>query len=53
MHFQYEVSTGVYPYPNWKTLFEQLSRVLDEPSPQLSLEDHRFSPEFIRFVNTW
>lgn len=48
----YEVSTGVYPYPNWKTLFEQLSRVLDEPSPQLSLEDHRFSPEFIRFVNT-
>ncbi|ESN98030.1 hypothetical protein HELRODRAFT_101835 [Helobdella robusta] len=47
----YEVSTGVYPYPNWRTLFEQLSRVLDEPSPQLSGDDARFSPAFISFVN--
>ncbi|XP_014246708.1 dual specificity mitogen-activated protein kinase kinase 4-like isoform X2 [Cimex lectularius] len=48
-----EVSTGKFPYPKWKSVFEQLYQVVngDPPSLKPNYELH-FSTEFISFVDT-
>ncbi len=47
----YELSTGKFPYPQWKTIFHQLNLVVDSDAPRL--ESDRLSHDFKDFVNTW
>jgi hypothetical protein len=47
----YELSTGRFPYPQWKTIFHQLNLVVESEAPRL--ESPRLSAEFRNFVNTW
>jgi len=39
-----ELATGKFPYENWKTPFEQLKQVVQDPAPILP-DDGDFSPE--------
>ncbi|OWF39383.1 dual specificity mitogen-activated protein kinase kinase 6-like isoform X1 [Mizuhopecten yessoensis] len=43
-----ELATGKFPYPSWKTPFEQLKQVVQDPPPNLPPDE--FSPEFDDFV---
>ncbi|XP_069123011.1 dual specificity mitogen-activated protein kinase kinase 6-like isoform X2 [Argopecten irradians] len=43
-----EIATGKFPYPSWKTPFEQLKQVVQDPPP--TLPPGEFSPEFDDFV---
>ena len=47
----YELATGKFPYPQWKTIFHQLNLVVDSDAPRLEAE--RLSKDFKDFVNTW
>uniref|UniRef100_A0A672K495 mitogen-activated protein kinase kinase n=1 Tax=Sinocyclocheilus grahami TaxID=75366 RepID=A0A672K495_SINGR len=40
-----------FPYDSWKTPFQQLRQVVEEPSPQLPADC--FSPEFVDFTSQW
>lgn len=52
--FQIELATGKFPYPKWKSVFEQLSQVVKEDPPRLTNEDGRtFSDEMLAFTNAW
>ncbi|XP_061416191.1 dual specificity mitogen-activated protein kinase kinase 6-like isoform X1 [Lethenteron reissneri] len=42
-----ELAILKFPYESWGTPFQQLKQVVEEPSPQLPLEN--FSPEFVDF----
>ncbi|CAJ0934684.1 unnamed protein product, partial [Mesorhabditis belari] len=44
-----EISTGTHPYGRWKTPFEQLKQVVQEPPPKLPF-DMGFSKEMFNFV---
>ncbi|KAK3749971.1 hypothetical protein QZH41_008460, partial [Actinostola sp. cb2023] len=46
-----ELGTGKFPYPQWKTPFEQLKQVVHEPSP--FLPDGPFSESFRDFIIQW
>ncbi|EDO48408.1 predicted protein [Nematostella vectensis] len=47
-----ELSTGVFPYPKWNSVFDQLSQVVDGDPPQLSNTPEMMrSPELLNFVN--
>jgi len=46
----YELATGKFPYPQWKSIFHQLTVVVDSDAPRLDSE--RLSKEFCNFVNT-
>eukprot|EP00118_Oscarella_pearsei_P025704 m.308619 g.308619 ORF g.308619 m.308619 type:complete len:375 (+) comp44385_c0_seq1:84-1208(+) len=45
-----ELATGKFPYPEWKTVFDQLSQVVHGDPPQLPNSDGHFSPSFEAFV---
>jgi mitogen-activated protein kinase kinase 4 len=47
----YELATGKFPYPQWKSIFHQLDLVVGSDAPRLDSE--RLSHEFRDFVNTW
>ena len=47
-----EIATGKFPYQNWKSDFELLSKVIQEEPPKLP-QEKGFSPEFCSFINTW
>jgi len=44
-----EISTGIFPYSNWGTPFEQLKQVVNDDPPRLPSE--RFSPEYEELVS--
>ncbi|KAK3089931.1 hypothetical protein FSP39_007715 [Pinctada imbricata] len=44
-----EMATGKFPYPTWKTPFEQLKLVVQDPPPRLP--SGQFSPEFEDFID--
>lgn len=46
----YELACGKFPYPQWKTIFHQLTLVVENDAPRL--ESERLSYEFKDFVNT-
>lgn len=46
-----ELATGQFPYPTWKTPFEQLKQVVQDPPPTLPKEE--FSAEFEDFITKW
>lgn len=47
-----ELATGKFPYPKWKSVFEQLSQVVKGDPPRLANEDGRsFSDEMLSFTN--
>jgi mitogen-activated protein kinase kinase 4 len=50
----FEVSTGVFPYPKWNSIFEQLCQVVQGDPPRLlpTMNGYNFSSEFVNFVNT-
>lgn len=48
---QIELAILKFPYDTWRTPFQQLKQVVDEPSPQLPAD--RFSPEFVDFISQW
>ncbi|KAK9496839.1 hypothetical protein O3M35_012945 [Rhynocoris fuscipes] len=50
-----EVATGKFPYPKWKSVFDQLYQVVNGNPPTLrhNYQQFEFSPEFISFVDTW
>ena len=47
-----EIATGQYPYQNWNSDFELLSKVIQEDPPTLP-ENAGFSEDFINFVKLW
>lgn len=49
-----EVATGIFPYPKWSSVFDQLDQVVNGNPPQLKTEYNAktFSPEFVNFVNS-
>ncbi|EDV27376.1 uncharacterized protein TRIADDRAFT_21381, partial [Trichoplax adhaerens] len=48
-----ELATGKFPYPQWKTIFEQLSQVVSGPAPRLvNTSGKQFTDEFISFVHS-
>lgn len=48
-----EVATGRFPYPKWKSVFDQLYQVVNGRAPSLSpAYQNRFSENFISFVDT-
>lgn len=47
-----EIATGQFPYKNWNTDFEILSKVIQEASPKLP-EDGQFSDNFRNFIDAW
>jgi hypothetical protein len=49
--FQIELATGSYPYKKWKTPFEQLKQVVQDPPPKLP--PGKFSAEFEDFITNW
>jgi len=52
--FQIELATGKFPYPKWKSVFDQLSQVVKEDPPHLTHEEGRnFSDEMLAFTNVW
>ncbi|XP_017280748.1 dual specificity mitogen-activated protein kinase kinase 6-like [Kryptolebias marmoratus] len=44
-----ELAILKFPYDTWRTPFQQLKQVVDEPSPQLPAD--RFSPDFVDFIS--
>ena len=51
---QIEVATGKFPYPKWKSVFDQLTQVVKGDPPRLTNEDGRnFSDEMLSFTNMW
>lgn len=50
----FELATGKFPYPKWKSVFDQLSQVVKGDPPRLTNEDGRnFSDEMLAFTNVW
>jgi hypothetical protein len=49
--FQYELSTGYYPFSESKSVFDILQRIVEEPSLKLTVD--RLSDHCKDFVNTW
>lgn len=47
-----EIATGKFPYDNFKSDFELLSKVIQEAPPTLPAEAG-FSPDFINFIKCW
>lgn len=43
-----ELATGIFPYSSWKTPFEQLKQVVDDPPPRLPVTN--YSSEIQEFV---
>ena len=46
-----ELATGVFPYPDCKSDFEVLSRVIQDDPP--TLPNSNFSVDFHNFVKRW
>lgn len=48
-----ELSTGKFPYPKWKSVFDQLTQVVKGDPPRLTNEEGRaaFSDEMLSFTN--
>ena len=45
---------GKFPYPMWKTVFDQLLQVVKGDAPQLKNTEHQeFSQECLQCVNSW
>lgn len=49
---QMELATGKFPYPKWKSVFDQLQQVVQGSAPRLP-NDKTFSDEFVNFINKW
>jgi len=49
--FQIELATGKFPYETWRTPFEQLKQVVNEPAPKLPAG--QFTTEFQDFITQW
>uniref|UniRef100_A0A023F424 mitogen-activated protein kinase kinase n=1 Tax=Triatoma infestans TaxID=30076 RepID=A0A023F424_TRIIF len=49
-----EVATGKFPYPKWKSVFDQLYQVVNGNPPTLrhNYQQFEFSQDFISFVDT-
>ena len=47
-----EIATGQFPYRDWTTDFEIVSKVIQEAPPTLPL-DKDFSNEFRQFIKSW
>ncbi|PVD34826.1 hypothetical protein C0Q70_06105 [Pomacea canaliculata] len=45
-----ELATGRFPYPKWKSVFDQLQQVVQGCAPRLP-HDKTFSDEFVNFIN--
>ncbi|PIO56735.1 hypothetical protein TELCIR_21864, partial [Teladorsagia circumcincta] len=48
----YEIATGEFPYPPWKSVFDQLSAVVQGDPPMLKM-DGQYSYDFVTFVSKW
>ncbi|WKY17092.1 hypothetical protein Q1695_001592 [Nippostrongylus brasiliensis] len=46
----YEIATGEFPYPPWKSVFDQLSAVVQGDPPMLNM-DGQYSKDFVTFVS--
>ena len=49
--FQYEISTGYFPFREWTSVFDQLQQIVE--GPELELKIDRLSDNCKNFVNTW
>ena len=49
---QYELALGKFPYPAWKSVFDQLKSVVQGEPPRVP-GDSPFSEEFKDFVHLW
>ncbi len=49
--FQYELSTGYYPFPKWTVIFSVLQHIVEGPPMILTID--RLSDHCKTFVNTW
>lgn len=47
-----EIASGTHPYGKWKTPFEQLKQVVQEPPPSVSRE-FGYSDDFHDFIAQW
>lgn len=47
-----EIASGMHPYGKWKTPFEQLKQVVQEPPPTVS-RDLGYSDDFHDFIAQW
>jgi hypothetical protein len=48
-----ELALGRFPYPPWKSVFEQLKVIVQGDPPCIPADDSRFSDEFKDFVCLW
>ena len=51
--FQSEMALGKFPYPAWKTVFDQLKSVVEGDPPKLPDDDPRFSDNFKDLIHKW
>lgn len=49
---QVEIARGVFPYPEWKSVFDQLNQVVNG-DPPIVTKDEGYSVSFMNFVNMW
>ena len=50
---QSEMALGRFPYPEWKTVFDQLKSVVEGDPPKLPDDDPRFSDSFKDLIHKW
>lgn len=50
---QSEMALGRFPYPEWKTVFDQLKSVVEGDPPKLPDDDPRFSDNFKDLIHKW
>ena len=51
---QVEIAAGKFPFPNWNSIFDQLSEVVNGVAPSLvNNDDINFSDNCLHFVNSW
>ncbi len=51
LYFQYEISTGYFPFREWTSVFDQLQQIVEGPPLRLTVD--RLSNNCKDFVNTW
>ena len=52
--FQIEIAAGRFPFPNWNSIFDQLSEVVNGVAPKLvNNANINFSENCLHFVNSW
>ena len=49
--FQYEISTGYFPFREWTSVFDQFVQIVAGPSLKLTVD--RLSDDCKNFVNAW